>query len=192
VSENIKILSRTVLAKGWGTLGETHLEMRRRDGTWQAMTRETYDHGNAAAVLLCNPQTGKVVLTRQFRYPVLHNGDPAWLLEVCAGLLDGDTPETCARRESEEETGYRPTALIHAFVAYASPGSVTEKLDCFIGLYDEGSRVNDGGGLHHEGEDIEVIEMAFEEAFGLIASGEIIDAKTIMLLQHAALSKIFG
>lgn len=191
MAENIKISSETVLAKAWGTLSEARLELRRRDGTWQQLTREIYDHGNAAAVLLCNPLTGKVVLTRQFRYPAHRNGDDGWLIEVCAGLLDGDSPETCARRESEEETGYRPTALIHAFAAYASPGSVTEKLDCYIGLYDETSRIADGGGLHHEGEDIEVIEMPFEAALAMIANGEIIDAKTIMLLQHAALSDIF-
>jgi len=192
VAADVKITSETTLAKAWGTLSEARLELRRRDGTWQEQTREVYDHGSAAAVLLCNPAAGNVVLTRQFRYPVHRNGDDGCLIEVCAGLLDGDSPEDCARRESEEETGYRPSALIHAFAAYASPGSLTEKLDCFIGLYDETARVAAGGGLHHEGEDIEILELPFETALAMISSGGIIDAKTIMLLQHAALSGIFA
>jgi len=192
VAENVKVLSETVLAKQWGTLSRAEIELQRRDGTWQAQAREVYDHGNAAAVLLCNPDSGMVVLTRQFRYPVHRNGDPAWLLEACAGLLDGDTPEDCARRESEEETGYRPHRLAFAFAAYASPGSLTEKLYGFIGYYDETARVSAGGGLDHEGEDIEVLEMPFATAMAMLANGEIGDAKTVMLLQHAALTGVFA
>ncbi|KFL27754.1 GDP-mannose pyrophosphatase [Devosia sp. 17-2-E-8] len=192
MSQDIKILSEKTLADAWGKLSETRLEMRRRDGTWQKVSREVYDHGSAAAVLLCDPAAGNIILTRQFRYPPFRNGDPGWLIEACAGLLDGDTPEACARREAEEETGYRPDSLIHAFAAYASPGSLTEKVECFIGLYGPVSRISDGGGLHHEGEDIEVLEMPFAEGLAMIRDGRIVDAKTIMLLQHAALSGIFA
>lgn len=187
MSEDIKLESETVLVQAWGTLSEARLEMRRRDGSWQQIRREVYDHGNAAAVLLCDPARGKVVVTRQFRYPVHRNGDGGWLIEACAGLLDGESPEICAEREAIEETGYRPSALMHVFDSYASPGSLTEKLHCFIGLYDARAKVAAGGGLHHEGEDIEVIELDFPQALAMIGSGEIIDSKTIMLLQHAAL-----
>lgn len=190
MAQDVKLVREEVLVEAWGTLSRADIELRRRDGTWQSQSREVYDHGSAAAVLLCNPATGMVILTRQFRYPVHRNGDPAWLIEACAGLLDGDSPMQCAARESEEETGYRPYELIHAFAAYASPGSLTEKLDCFIGLYDAASKISAGGGLHHEGEDIEVLELPFATAFAMIASGQIIDAKTIMLLQHAALTRV--
>jgi nudix-type nucleoside diphosphatase (YffH/AdpP family) len=187
----IEIVGERTLLNGWSTVSEVTLSLPRRDGSRQQIVREVSDHGSAAAILLCDPARGTVVLVRQFRYPPHVNGDAAWLIEACAGLLDGDTPETCARREAEEETGYRPTRLAHAFDAYASPGALTEKISCFIGFYDADARVSDGGGLAHEGEDIEVLEMPFAAAYGLIAAGGIVDAKTIMLLQHAALAGIF-
>lgn len=191
MSAEVRIESRTLLADDWGNLSRYVIELRRRSGDWQRQNREVYDHGSAAAVLLCDPDRGTVILTRQFRLPVHLNGDDPALIEVCAGLLDGDDPETCARREAEEETGYRVEVLTHAFDAYMSPGSLTEKLFLFVAHYHAGHRVSDGGGLEHEGEDIEVLEMPFATAFGMVAAGEITDAKTIMLLQHAALSGVF-
>jgi nudix-type nucleoside diphosphatase (YffH/AdpP family) len=191
-NDEIEVVGERTLLAGWSTVKEVRVSLPRRDGTRQTIIREVSDHGNAAAVLLCDPERGAVVLVRQFRYPPHANGDAAWLIEACAGLLDGDDPETCARREAEEETGFRPQALLHALDAYPSPGALTEKVSCFIGFYDAGCRVSAGGGLAHEGEDIEVLEMPFAEAYGLIAGGGIVDAKTIMLLQHAALTGIFA
>ena len=187
----IKVLDRKILAHGWHLVSEVKLSVPQRDGGRQTIVREICDHGNAAAILLCDPARNSVVLVRQFRYPPHVNGDAAWLIEACAGLLDGDDPETCARREAEEETGYRPTNLVHAFDAYMSPGALTEKVHCFIGFYGASSKISAGGGLAHEGEDIEVLEMPFEAALGLVANGGIVDAKTIMLLQHAALTGVF-
>jgi nudix-type nucleoside diphosphatase (YffH/AdpP family) len=172
------------LYAGWGTVTRYQLEMRAGEA---ALPREVYDHGNAAAILLCDPARNTVLLVRQFRVPALLGGDGGPLLEVAAGLLDGLDPATCAAKEAEEETGHRPRHVRHAFDAYLSPGSLSEKLHLFTGEYDESTRVSAGGGLADEGEEIEVVELAFPEAFGLIASGGIIDAKTTMLLQHAAL-----
>jgi len=185
MDERIRMIGVETLSRHWGTLTRASFDYRRRDGSWQRHVRECYDHGNAAAILLFNPATRKVLLTRQFRYPVTTNGDPGWLIECCAGLLDGDEPLTAIMREALEETGYRPHGVEHLYDAYMSPGSVTEKIAFFIGLYDDASRHGDGGGLEEEGEEIEVLEMELETALAMIRSGEIIDGKTIMLLQWA-------
>lgn len=190
--DQIKIISTQVLADDWATLSKVTFDLQRRDGQWQRQTREVYDHGSAAAVLLCNPAQGTVILTRQFRFPLFFKGEPAMLIEVCAGLLDGDDPAACAKKEAEEETGYRVDHVEHAFDAFMSPGSLTEKLSFFTAFYDAGSKVHAGGGLHHEGEDIEVLELPFIEALAMIGTGEITDGKTIIILQHAALAGIFG
>ena len=139
--------------------------------------------------LLLDPAAATVLLTRQFRYPVYANGDPAWLIEVCAGLLDGEEPAIAASREAVEETGYRPVTLDHVFDAYMSPGSLTEKIACFVGSYVSGSPENAGGGLEDEGEDIEVLELPLSTALTMIKTGKITDGKTIMLLQWAALNR---
>ena len=188
MADDFRILSDELLSDNWGTLTKYTFELRQRDGATRRHVREVYNRGHAAVILLCNPAANTVVLCRQFRLPVHLSGDDGWLIEACAGLLDGDDPETCARKEAEEETGYRPHTVRHAYDSYMSPGSVTEKLSFFIGEYDPSSKISTGGGLAHEGEDIEVIEIAFPEAMAMIARGEIIDAKTIMILQHAALS----
>lgn len=190
--DRVRIVSEEVLSRSWAILKRTSFDFRRRDGQWQRQVRETYDRGPAAAVLLHCPETDKVILIRQFRFPVYAEGREGWLLEVCAGLLDGEDPQTCARREAEEEAGYRLKSLRRAFAADMSPGSVIETVTCFIGTYDEGSRVSAGGGLHAEGEDIEVLELDFAEALRMIGRGEITDAKTILLLQHLALEQRAG
>ena len=187
MSDTVKIQSTTKLAHNWGRFDDYVVSHRRTDGTSQTIRREVYDHGSAAAVLLYAAQAGTVVLTRQFRLPPHLNGDLAWLIEVPAGLLDGEDPEVAARREAVEETGYEPADLQFVFDAYMSPGSVTEKCACFIGSYSPGQKVGSGGGLPSEGEDIEVLELGFDTTLAMIANGEIVDAKTIMLLQALAL-----
>ncbi|CAN7426173.1 NUDIX domain-containing protein [Acidovorax sp. LjRoot74] len=187
-TEHVKLLEVQVLSDNWYVLRKVTCSLRRRDGEWQTMSREAYDRGNGAALLLFDPRRSTVVLTRQFRLPAFLNGcADGLLIETCAGLLDGDDPETCIRREAEEETGYRVRQPRKVFEAYMSPGSVTEKLHFFIAEYDPADHIRSGGGLEGEGEDIEVIEMPLAEALAGIANGTIQDGKTIMLLQHVAL-----
>ena len=187
MSNSVKINSVTKLSHNWGRFDNYQVTHGRRDGGTQTVTREVYDHGSAAAVLLYASETQTVILTRQFRLPPHLNGDPAWLIEVPAGLLDGEAPAIAAQREALEETGYAGHDLELLFDAYMSPGAVTEKCACFLGRYLPGQQAHGGGGLAVEGEDIEVLEMGFAQAFGMIGSGEISDAKTIMLLQALAL-----
>lgn len=185
---HVRVMDSQVLSDHWYTLKKTSFEYRRRNGTWQQQTRETYDRGNGAVLLLFNRLQGTVVLTRQFRFPAFVNGSAdGMLVEACAGLLDGDDPESCIRREVEEETGFRIRSPRKVFEAYMSPGSVTEKLYFFVAEYEAADRVGHGGGMVQEGEDIEVLELPLAEALRMCQSGEIQDGKTIMLLQHAAL-----
>lgn len=184
----VQIVDTQVLSDNWYVLKKTTFDFLRRDGTWQRQSRETYDRGNGAALLLFNARHSTVVLTRQFRFPTLVNGNAdGMLIEACAGLLDGDDPETCIRREAEEETGYRIRAPRKLFEAYMSPGSVTEKLHFFAAEYEATDHIGAGGGHAHEGEDIEVLELPLSAALDMLRTGVIQDAKTIMLLQHAAL-----
>jgi len=187
MTEKITLIGREVLSEAWGRLTRVTLDYRRDDGTVQRLVRENYDHGNAAAILLFNGETRKVLLVRQFRYPVLANGDPAFLLEACAGLLDDDDPQTCAQREAIEETGHEPRDVLHIGDAYMSPGSVQEKVSLFVGHYDETTYRNAGGGLIEEGEELEVVELPLDDAMAMVRRGEITDGKTIILLQHIAL-----
>jgi nudix-type nucleoside diphosphatase (YffH/AdpP family) len=186
-TDRVRIVGEEVLSHHWGLLKRTILEYRRSDGKWQRQIRETYDRGPAAAVLLHCPERGTVILVRQFRFPLYAMGKNPFMLEVCAGLLDGDAPEACARREAREETGVEVGELRHAFDVEASPGSVIETIACFVGRYDAAARVGPGGGLAQEGEDIEVLELDFATALEMVERGEISDAKTILLLQWLAL-----
>lgn len=186
---HVRVLGDERLSDNWYVLRKLTIELRRRGGTWQQQTREVYDRGNGAAILLVNVRRQTVVLTRQFRLPAWVNGcADGMLIEACAGLLDGDDPETCIRREAAEETGFRIQAPHKVFEAYMSPGSVTEKLHFFVASYESSDRAGEGGGIAHEGEDIEVIELQLEEALAMVRSGAIEDAKTIMLLQHAKIT----
>ncbi|MCK9684327.1 NUDIX domain-containing protein [Scleromatobacter humisilvae] len=185
---DIRILEQRVLAHDWYLLRKTTFEHRRRDGRLQVVSRETYDRGNGVALLLFNAPRGTVILIRQFRFPCWVNGlADGMLIEACAGLLDGNDPVAAMRREAIEETGFAVQSPRKAFEAYMSPGSVTEKLHFFVAAYDDADRRHAGGGDAHEGEDIEVLELPLRRALEMIASGEIQDGKTIMLLQHAAL-----
>jgi nudix-type nucleoside diphosphatase (YffH/AdpP family) len=185
--DRVHIVDSTVLSDDWYTLKKVTFDFLRRDGTWQRQSRETYDRGNGATILLYSRHTGNVVLTRQFRMPAFVNGHDGMLIETAAGLLDNATPEERIRLEAEEETGYRVRDVRKVFEAYMSPGSVTEKLYFYLGEYDASMRVNDGGGIEDEGEDLEVIEIPLRTALQLIEDGEIVDGKTIMLLQYVAL-----
>lgn len=187
VNERVRIVDTTLLSDDWYVLKKTTFDFLRSDGTWQRQTRETYDRGNGATILLIDRAAGTVVLTRQFRLPAFVNGHDGMMIEAAAGLLDNASPEARIRAEAEEETGYRVRDVRKVFEAYMSPGSVTEKLYFFIGEYDASSKVGHGGGLADEGEDIEVIEMPLRDALQAVERGEIVDAKTIMLLQYAAL-----
>ncbi len=189
----VRVREVRLLSSSWYVLRKTTFDYRRRDGGWSTEQRETYDRGNGATVLLYDAERATVLLTRQFRYPVYVNGHPdGLLLETAAGLLDDDDPETAIRREAAEETGYDIGEVEHVFDVYMSPGSVTERVHFFAAPYSADRRTSDGGGLADDGEDIEVVELPFAKALGMIASGEIADAKTIMLLQWAALSGPFS
>jgi len=184
-NDRIRIKAIETLSDDWYVLKKTTFELLRSDGTWQQQSRETYDRGNGAAILLYNLDRRTVVLTRQFRFPAYVNGHSGMLIEAPAGLLDQATPEDRIKAEVEEETGYRIDHVRKIFEAFMSPGSVTEKLYFFLAEYDTGSKASAGGGNHAEGEDIEVLELSIEDAMAAIESGEIADGKTIMLLQHA-------
>ena len=185
----VRITEEKLLSDDWFVLKKTTFDYRRRDGSWQRLSRETYDRGNGASILLYNRARRTVVLTRQFRFPAFVNGCPdGMLIEACAGLLDAEDAATCIRREAEEETGYRIGAVHKVFEAYMSPGSVTERLSFFVAPYEGVQRVSAGGGDASEGEEIEVLEPTLDEALQMVAQGEICDGKTIMLLQHAKLS----
>ena len=188
-NDDVRILEQRVLAYDWYLLRKTTLEHRRRDGRLQVVTRETYDRGNGVALLLFNAARGSVILIRQFRFPAWVNGcADGMLIEACAGQLDGNDPIAAMQREAIEETGYAVKSPRKVFEAYMSPGSITEKLHFFVAAYDDADRQTAGGGEADEGEDIEVLELPLARALALIASGEIQDGKTIMLLQHAALT----
>ena len=177
-----------LLASGWHVLRRTTLERRLHDGSWTTEQRETYDRGNGATLLLHDTARRTVLLSRQFRFPVYVNGHPdGMLLETAAGLLDDESPEKAVRREVEEELGVSVGEVEHVFDVWMSPGSVTERLHFFAAPYTAADRTGDRGGVAEEGEDIEIVELDFDEALDMIDDGRIADAKTIMLLQWAAL-----
>lgn len=189
----IKIKQTDLLSHNWYLLNNVTFDFLRKDGVWITQKREVYDRGNGAGILLYNREQKTIILTRQFRLPAYLNGnETGMMVEVCAGLLDQDHPEQCIIRETEEETGYRIQSVQKIMEAYMSPGAITEILHLFVGEYDASMKVNDGGGLEHEQEEIEVIEIAFEDAYKKIATGEIKDAKTILLLQYAKINNLVG
>jgi nudix-type nucleoside diphosphatase (YffH/AdpP family) len=188
---NIHIINTEILSDNWYTLKKVTYQDIATDGTVTVQSREAYDRGNGATILLYNKQSQTVILTRQFRMPTYINGNAdGYLIECCAGLLDKDNPEDCIKRETEEETGYRISSVKKVFEAYMSPGSVTEILHFFIAEYDHGMKVSDGGGLEEESERIDVLELPFKQALQMIKTGEIRDAKTIMLLQYLLISDV--
>lgn len=189
-NNRVRIVNTQTLSDDWYLLKKYTFDFQRRDGSWQRLNREAYDHGDGAALLLYNRERQSVVLTRQFRLPAFVNGSDGMLIEVAAGLLEGEQPEERIRKEAEEETGYRIDKVEKVFEAWMSPGSVTEKLHLFVAEYQPADQVSPGGGLQEEGEDLEVLEMSFSEALQAMKAGTINDAKTIMLLQYAALNQL--
>jgi GDP-mannose pyrophosphatase NudK len=187
----IKILENRVLSDQFYVLRRFTFERVERGGERVTQVREVYDRGNGAAILLYNRADQMVILTRQFRMPTFVNGNPTgMLIECCAGLLDRDNAEEAIRRETEEETGYKIGAVEKVLEAYMSPGSVTEILYLFVAEYSKEMKVSDGGGLDHEREDIEVLEIPYRRALEMVRTGEINDGKTILLLQYAELSRV--
>ena len=185
-NNRIREVKKELLSDNWYTLNKFTFDYQKEDGSWETQQREAYDRGNGAAILLYNKRKGTVVLTRQFRMPTYVNGNAdGMMIEVCAGLLDGDNPEDCIKKEVEEETGYQIANVERVFKTYMSPGSVTEILYLFVGAYEDQMKIGEGGGAEHETENIEVLEYPFQKALDMMASGEINDAKTILLLQFA-------
>jgi len=188
MSSKIRKIEKTLLSDNWYKLNKYSFEYQKPDGEWEHQEREAYDRGNGSTILLYNSTEGTVVLTRQFRLPSYVIGNPdGMLIEACAGLLDQDNAEDCIKKEAEEETGFRLESVRKIYEAYMSPGSVTEIVYFFVAEYDNSMRVSSGGGLEHEQENIEVLELNFNEAIAMIESGKIKDGKTIMLLQYAKL-----
>ena len=189
--DSVKILDTKILSDNWYILKKITYEYYKKDGTRLEQTREAYDRGNGATILLYNTEFNNVILTRQFRLPTFINGNASgMMIEACAGLLDEDNAEDCIRRETEEETGYKISEVKKIYEAYMSPGSVTEILHFFIAAYQKEMKVSEGGGLASEEENIEVLEVHIDDALKMISTGEIKDAKTIMLIQYLRLYKI--
>lgn len=193
MNNKVRVLNTEVLSNNWYTLRKITYEFQKKDGTWQTHSREAYDRGNGATILLYNKENKTIILTRQFRLPSFLNGNESgMLIEACAGLLDNNQPEECIKRETEEETGYKISSVRKVFEAYMSPGSVTEILHFFVAEYTSAMKVNEGGGIEREQEDIEVLEISLDKAEQMIYTGEIKDGKTIMLLQFARLQALVG
>lgn len=189
----IKITKNEILSDNWFTLKKITYEYQNEDGVWETQYREAYDRGNGATILLYNKQNKTIILTRQLRIPTYLNGNKTgMMIEACAGLLDTENAEQCIIRETEEETGYKIKDVQKILEAYMSPGSVTEIIHFFIGEYSKEMKINEGGGLKEEQENIEVLEFSFEKALQMVTSGEIKDAKTIILLQHAKINNLLG
>lgn len=187
----IKNIRQELLSDNWYLLHKYTYDYLREDGSWETQVREVYDRGNGAAILLFNKHYRSVILTRQFRMPTYVNGNPnGMMIEVCAGLLDGDQPEECIKKEVEEETGYKIGKVKKVMECYMSPGSVSEILYFFTGEYEARMKVGTGGGAPAETENIQVLEYPFDKALDMIETGEIRDAKTIMLLHYAKLQNI--
>ncbi len=188
---SVRNIQKELLSDNWADLWRISFEYMREDGVWEKQKREVYDRGNGAAILLYNKEKGTVILTRQFRMPAYVNGNRSgMMIEVCAGVLDGMDPEECIKKEIQEETGYKIDRVQKIFESYMSPGSVTEIVHFFIGAYESRMKVGEGGGAEEETEHIEVMEIPFAKALKMIGTGEIKDAKTIMLLQYAGMQGI--
>lgn len=191
MNDKVKIVQTEILSDNWYTLRKITYDYLESDGNWKTYYREAYDRGNGATILLYNKGQKTVILTKQFRLPTFINGnETGMLIEACAGLLDKDNAEDCIRRETEEETGYLISDVRKIFEAYMSPGSVTEMLYFFVAEYSKDMKVHEGGGVEHEQENIEVLEMTIQQALSMIETGEIKDGKTIMLLQYAKLNNL--
>jgi len=191
-SKKVRITKTEILSDNWYILRKITFDYLKKNGTWETQYREAYDRGNGATILLYNKENQTVILTRQFRIPTYLNGNESgMLIESCAGLLEKEDPESCIKRETEEETGYQISNVKKIFEMYMSPASVTEIVYFFVAEYNKEMKINNGGGLELEQEEIEVLEIPFEKAYQMIASGDIMDAKTVLLLQYAKINNLF-
>ena len=191
MNNKVKNIQTEVLSDNWYTLNKIDFDYQLKNGEWVRQSRESYDPGNGACILLYNTTKNTVVLIKQFRMPSYVNGnETGMMVEVCAGLLDGDDPETCIIKETEEETGYKIKNVQKVFESYMSPGAVTEIIHFFVAEYDDQMKVSEGGGLEIEHEDIEVLEYDFDEVKQMLKNGKINDAKTIMLIQYAQIHNL--
>ncbi len=191
MSQRIRNIKTDILSDDWALLRKLTYEYQRDDGVWEQQVRQVYDRGDGVTALLYNKERRSVIFTRQFRIPTYENGNPdGHLIETCAGKLDVIDPDECMRREIEEETGLRVTELTRVFELYMSPGSVSEKLFFYVAPYDDSMRVTRGGGRPDEQENIEVLEVNWDEALEMVREGKIRDAKTVLLLQHAEISQL--
>ena len=192
MNPRVKNIKSDVLSDDWYVLNKINFDYQLENGNWVNQSRESYDRGNGATILLYNKEKQTVLLIKQFRMPTYVNGnDSGIIIETCGGLLDGDDPMKCIVKETEEEVGYRIPNTKKVFQCYMSPGAVTEILHFFIAEYNDDMKVGTGGGLESEQEEIEILELDFKIALKMISSGEIVDAKTIMLLQYAQINNIF-
>jgi len=186
----VNIKEIRLLSDNWYTLNRVTFDYQSKNGSWKTQSRESYDRGNGATILLYNREKKTVILTKQFRMPTYLNGNESgMLIETCAGLLDKDNAEDCIRKETEEETGYKISEVKKVFEVYMSPGSVTEKLYFFVAAYEDKHKISEGGGIEEE-EDIEVMEIPFQKAMQMLQLGEIRDGKTVILLQYALINDL--
>lgn len=190
-ANRIRITKTEILSDNWYILKKITFDYLKKDGSWETQSRESYDRGNGATILLYNKTSQTVILTQQFRMPTYLNGNEnGMMIEACAGLLDTDNPEECIRRETEEETGYRISNVTKIFELYMSPASVTEIIFFFVAEYTKEMKISDGGGLDAEQEHIEVLEIPYLQALEMVANGTIKDAKTLLLLQYAQINHL--
>jgi len=190
-NKQVKNIKKKLLSDNYYILKRVTFDYLMKSGEWVNQMREVYDRGDGAGILLYNKHKGTVILIKQFRMPTyLNDNKDGFLVEVCAGLLDQDNPEACIIRETEEEVGYRLKSVKKVYEGYSSPGVMTEKMHFFVGEYTDDMKVGAGGGLASEHEDIEVLEIPFEKAIGMLENGEIVDTRTIVLLQYALIHKL--
>jgi nudix-type nucleoside diphosphatase (YffH/AdpP family) len=192
IDNKLKNITHINLSNAWAKLDRIDYDFQFKNNKWKRLSRETYNRGNGTAILLYNPEKGTVILTKQFRMPTYENDkNDGVSIEACAGAIDkGGTPLETIIRETEEEVGYRLNDAKQVLTAYMSPGALTEKMYLFIAKYNDAMRINEGGGLAAEDEEIEVLELSFIKVLDMIKNEEIIDAKTIMLLQYAQINKL--
>ena len=188
----LKNIKYHTLSSGWATLERIDYDFKFKDGTWKRLSRESYNRGNGTSILLYNKEKQTVILTKQFRMPAYVNDvNDGMSIEVCAGALDkNESPETCIIREVEEEVGYKVKSVKKVMESYMSPGAVTEKMHYYIAEYSEDMKINDGGGVESEDEEIEVLEIPFNKALEMVNTFKIKDAKTIVLLQYAQINNL--
>lgn len=193
MNSKVRNIKTELLSDNWYTLNNINFDYQLQNGNWVNQSRESYDRGNGATILLYNIEKQTIILIEQFRMPSYLNGNQSgMIIETCGGLLDGDDPVACIIKETEEEVGYKIENVKKVFESFMSPGAVTEIIHFFVAEYNDKMKVSDGGGLLSEQEEIEILEIDFERALQMIESGEIKDAKTIMLLQYAQINKLFG